>query len=444
MIEWQDNSEYLLSDQVEHLRPLANRPLSSLLNERDDNLLVFPLSFQECEDRIGEQHLFDLEPRKKGYIAKTGNLAGFIGINDLQITIHSRFSEKEAKEDYFLHYMLQKVLSVNLFDLKHTTTNEQVLDFLFYLFPYYLKNALSQGLYKAYERKEYNDANARGTIDINRHIKTNVPFNGRVAYRTREFSHDNNLTQLIRHTIEYIRTRKMGNALLQNDPDTQAYVSQIILATPTYKRQDRLKVIQNNQKLTHHPYFTNYPPLQKLCLKILNHEQLKYGKEKDKIYGLIFDVAWLWEEYLATLLTRQGFKHPDNRRKTNGVWLGFHETKSHKNNAFLRFPDFYDREPDGIIIDAKYKQHINDVADINQIITYLYRLKGRLGLFIQPSICSGNPHSYTLRGYGIDQNAHLIKYQIPIPTNQTSYKAFVMKMRSLEHTIKMTLDHYRL
>ena len=63
MIEWQDNSEYLLSDQVEHLRPLANRPLSSLLNERDDNLLVFPLSFQECEDRIGEQHLFDLEVR---------------------------------------------------------------------------------------------------------------------------------------------------------------------------------------------------------------------------------------------------------------------------------------------------------------------------------------------------------------------------------------------
>lgn len=444
MIEWQDNSEYLLSDQVEHLRPLANRPLSSLLNERDDNLLVFPLSFQECEDCIGEQHLFDLEPRKKGYIAKTGNLAGFIGINDLQITIHSRFSEKEAKEDYFLHYMLQKVLSVNLFDLKHTTTNEQVLDFLFYLFPYYLKNALSQGLYKAYERKEYNDANARGTIDINRHIKTNVPFNGRVAYRTREFSHDNNLTQLIRHTIEYIRTRKIGNALLQNDPDTQAYVSQIILATPTYKKQDKLKVIQNNQKITHHPYFTKYAPLQKLCLKILNHEHLKYGKEKDKVFGLLFDVAWLWEEYLATLLTRQGFKHPDNRRKTNGVWLGFHKTENHKNNAFLRFPDFYDQEPDGIIIDAKYKHKINDVADVNQIITYLYRLKGRLGLFIQPSINPDDSRSYALRGYGIDQNAHLIKYQIPIPTNQTSYKAFVMKMRSLEHTIKMALDHYRL
>ena len=94
--------------------------------------------------------------------------------------------------------------------------------------------------------------------------------------------------------------------------------------------------------------------------------------------------------------------------------------------------------------DAKYKHKINDVADVNQIITYLYRLKGRLGLFIQPSINPDDSRSYALRGYGIDQNAHLIKYQIPIPTNQTSYKAFVMKMRSLEHTIKMTLDHYRL
>ena len=97
-----------------------------------------------------------------------------------------------------------------------------------------------------------------------------------------------------------------------------------------------------------------------------------------------------------------------------------------------------------LIIDAKYKHKINDVADVNQIITYLYRLKGRLGLFIQPSINPDDSRSYALRGYGIDQNAHLIKYQIPIPTNQTSYKAFVMKMRSLEHTIKMTLDHYRL
>ena len=44
----------------------------------------------------------------------------------------------------------------------------------------------------------------RGTIDINRHLKLNLPFNGRVAYRTREFSHDNHVTELIRHTIEYI------------------------------------------------------------------------------------------------------------------------------------------------------------------------------------------------------------------------------------------------
>ena len=111
---------------------------------------------------------------------------------------------KNATEDLFLHYMLQKVLCINIVNLLHGTTDKQIFDFLLYLFPKLLNEALVQGIYKEYQRNEYNNANVRGTIDINRHLKLNLPFNGRVAYRTREFSHDNHVTELIRHTIEYI------------------------------------------------------------------------------------------------------------------------------------------------------------------------------------------------------------------------------------------------
>ena len=246
-------------------------------------------------------------------MVKTGNLAGFIGLNDMYITIRSRFGTENG-DDYFLHYMLKKVLSVNLFNLKHTATDEQVFDFLLHLFPYFLNKALVQGLYKEYRRNEYNDCNLRGTIDISRHIKCNVPFNGRVAYRTREFSYDNHVTQLIRHTVEYIRTKRLGEMVLHTNVDTQENVFQIVSATSTYQKQDRLQVIKSNLRPVVHPYYTQYVPLQKLCLKILSHERLRYGQNKDEIYGILFDVSWLWEEYLNTLLVPLGFMHPNNRQ----------------------------------------------------------------------------------------------------------------------------------
>ena len=41
--------------------------------------------------------------------------------------------------------------------------------------------------------------------------KKNIPFMGKIAYTTREHSYNNNLTQLVRHTIEYIKTHPLWN-----------------------------------------------------------------------------------------------------------------------------------------------------------------------------------------------------------------------------------------
>ena len=66
-------------------------------------------------------------------------------------------------------------------------------------------------MYKQYITRKNNDANVRGVIDVNRHIRYNKPFNGKIAYSTREYSYDNDVTQLIRHTIEFISTYDGGN-----------------------------------------------------------------------------------------------------------------------------------------------------------------------------------------------------------------------------------------
>lgn len=332
-----DNTNYsFTADNLEEYLPLqniANKKVSDLLDEDGNALLIYPHSFCQCEDESGKQHLFSLQTQWKKVLLKTGNMVGFIGVNGKPVSIHSRFSQN-AEEDFFLHYMLSKVLCINIVNLPHgTTTDEQIFDFLLHLFPKLLNEALLQGIYKEYQRNEYNDANVRGVIDINKHLKTNFPFNGRVAYRTREFSHDNPITELIRHTIEYLGKTTFGKTLLEKDEETRRNVAQIISATPRYSRQEREKVINSNLKAINHPYFSRYAPLQKLCLRILRHEKMKYGEKENKIYGILFDVSYLWEEYIATILIKQEFKHPNNRRGTGRIYLT-------KDNLYPAIPIF--------------------------------------------------------------------------------------------------------
>ena len=87
------------------------------------------------------------------------------------------------------------------------------------MFPVYLKSALRKGVFKTYFRHEYNDSNVKGIIDIPRHISKNIPFVGNIAYSQREHTTDNYITELIRHTIEFIKRKSYGNLILAKAKD---------------------------------------------------------------------------------------------------------------------------------------------------------------------------------------------------------------------------------
>ena len=201
MIKVEDNRTVSIpsDENWDNLKWLAKLPISKLGADEGGSLLIFPQSFGEYGDKIGDEYIFSI---KEEHHIQTGNIMGFVGYNGTELSICSRFAQKEG--DYFLHYMLQKVFAINLFDLKHDFDKESVFDFLIFLFPAFLKRALRQGLYKEYQTRQYNDANVKGRIDVSRHIRLNTPFSGKISYSTREYSFDNKVTQLVRHTIEYI------------------------------------------------------------------------------------------------------------------------------------------------------------------------------------------------------------------------------------------------
>jgi len=407
-----------------NLSLIANRNLVDLQKENPD-LLIFPQSLGQYRDDVEKSHIFSLEEKT----ITTYNLMGFVGRNETQLTISSRFAKSDDK-DYFLHYMLQKVFSINLLKFDQTGSRENIWDFLLYLFPYFLKKAYTQGMYKAYKKEEYNDPNVRGTIDVKRHIARNIPFAGKIAYSTRVHSYDNPITQLVRHTVEYIKTHPFGAGLLTSDIAVRNIIGKFNSATQnSYSKNSLQKVIFANLRPISHPYFTEYRMLQKICLQILRREKLTYGVENNKVYGLLFDGAWLWEEYLNTIL-KNDYLHPENKTGKNRHYL-FENFQS-------IYPDFISKGYPKKVGDAKYiplgKQQAygenseRAVSIYYKTIAYMYRFNSNNGFLLFP-----NPNNSYFETYKIKETDGVLKkIGLAIPQAIGKYTDFINKMNENE------------
>ena len=388
---------------------LLDRTIDNLSQE--DSIFIFPNDLKNSPDLDKDQKILETVNQK----IKTGNVIGFLGCGQERLTISSRFSSKS--DDYFLHYLLQKVLNINLTSLDVGLSYEDRLyQLLIYLFPKYLEAAMRKGLYKEYQRFSHNDSHIKGVIDVVNHLKKNLPFTGNIAYTTREFTFDNPLMQLIRHTIEYIKNQKsLGRGIIDSNREN---ITEIIRVTPSYKLADRAKVIRRNQtKPLRHAYFREYRKLQELCLMILNREKHGLGYQEQKIHGILFDVAWLWEEYVHTLLPKD-FRHPRNKEKKGGVSV-------FSGGKRKVYPDFYNRELK-TVLDAKYKKLELTEKGINrddlfQLISYAYILQAEKAGLIFPSIDQTvSSEIGKVVGYGV----LLKKWSIQIPQKASSYNEF--------------------
>ena len=432
MMRITDNQHKIVKEEfVEGYPKLSNLLLDRTLESlsQDERVFIFPNDLKNSSDLEKDQKIFETVNQK----IKTGNVIGFLGCGQERLTISSRFSDES--NDHFLHYLLHKVLHINLTSLDVALSREESLyQLLMYLFPKYLQAAIRKGLYKEYHRFSYNDSHVKGVIDVRNHLKKNLPFTGNIAYTTREFTYDNPLMQLIRHTIEYIKKQKgIGQGVLDNLSTSRENVAEIVRVTPSYKLADRAKIIRRNQsKLLRHAYFHEYRKLQELCLMILNQEKHGLGYQNQKIHGILFDIAWLWEEYVHTLLPKD-FIHPRNKEKLGGISV-FSVGKRKV------YPDFYQEELK-IVLDAKYKKleltekGINR-EDLFQLISYSYILKAEKAGLVFPSEDKVIDNEIgKLAGYG----ALLKKWSIQIPQNFSSYREFCEMMENSEEIFKRNI-----
>jgi 5-methylcytosine-specific restriction endonuclease McrBC regulatory subunit McrC len=360
----------------------------------------------------------------------TYNCMGVVRLRDkgsgdtVQIEIGSRFDE--GPKHFFLTYLLSKVFGgsmVDLVDLGHDSLWDILLAFVFRR---RLLEANAVGLFKQYRTFDHNDTRVRGKIDVNEHLRRNIPFCGNIAYTTHEITFDNPTNHLIRHSLAKV-ARKWGG-LLTGDSRLTEVRRQLEQNTPTWQQCDVMGCVRlkENQTRIRHPYFNSvYEPLRQLSLAILREEGASLYQKHQEAEGVIFDGSWLWEDYLWTLLKRlPGFNHPENKKKAEG-W----QTPP----GVTFYPDFFHNET-RVVLDAKYRhEKVNqDIrqAEAKQIFAYMFLLDAVHGGLIKPEKAEDTDEAPSeIRRRVVDaKKAKWHNFSLLPPPSASAVKDFVYQM----------------
>ena len=374
--------------KVMALRAISEMSVWDLLAQKDVAYIESSLGRKNEENKnkkvleLGRRHISNGEEH---YVAYTNNILAFLTVNKTDIVIHSRFCNSD--NDLFLYFLLEKVGGMSVTHLLSKSGKISALDLYPYFFARLLKNAVSQGVFKSYVKHSYNDNKVKGYIDVARHIKSNIPFNGKVAYSTREHSEDNHVTQLVRHTIEYMTTNKMWPCM---DKETASVVELICSLTPSYSASKRQSIIrQNETNNAIHPYYDKYKALQQLCLAILKHKRSGYGDDSNhRINGILIDGAWLWEEYIAHVL-KDSFRHYTNK---NSHFTLFSETNQriipdYISNDYDESKDFAEAVGDAKYMNLAGKEILQGEQTYSvyyKTIMYMHRFNSKKGFIFYP------------------------------------------------------------
>ena len=378
----------LAPEQVELLSRYSGKPL----NQWSDGVVVFPdtpRGEQDLDDEAAASSFFTLGSNTSKTWINTQNCMGVVKIRDkktgdtVQIEIGSRFDE--GRKQFFLTYLLSKVFRGSMVDPIELGSDSLWDMLLAFVFRRRLLEANAVGMFKQYQTFNHNDARIRGRIDVNEHLRRNIPFYGKVAFTTHEITFNNPTNHLIRHALAKV-SRKWGSIFTGDGlMDVRHGLEQ---NTPTWQPSDVVKCIRRkeNRFPIKHPYFhAVYEPLRQISLSILRDEGASLYQQDQEAEGVIFDGSWLWEEYLWTLLKPLGFEHPKNKERDD-AWKPL--------NRVRFYPDFFHRTARAIL-DAKYKRG-HDRYDgrqdhARQVFGYMFLLNAIHGGLVKPDGVSENP-----------------------------------------------------
>ena len=330
-------------------------------------------SFFKDEEKTTSKNEDDLiiSIKKDGdnYLAQTGNYVGKFVWQRLEIDIKSRFSNT------FLERMLNFANDIFLDDASITgKDNIDDLDIskyiIYYMFVQNLEKAFLLGLPKAYRSIEHHEMKLKGKIDINKFIKYDIPFQGKISSVSREQKEIQEIIDVLYKAVKIID--KNNKAFLKNISHIKTHLKQYksnnYVSNETINRALKSKALQN-------PIFAPYKKVLEYARFIINGNSIK-NDGKQETFGFIINVAELFEIYITKLL----------QKEFSDWYVESPKIELYSNQFFARkiIPDIVmKKDNDVIVFDTKYKKMLmrdryqnggdvdrNDFFQINTYMSY--------------------------------------------------------------------------
>ena len=344
-------------------------------NKKDEDELVFSINNINNENSV-----------------KVGNYIGKFNWSDgtrngIDINIKSRFS------DIFLTRMLNFANDVFLDDVslfKAQENKTKDIDYskfiIYYMFIQKLDKAFLLGLPKSYVSVNHHEMKVKGKIDINRLIKYDIPFKGKVSSTSREQKDVQEIIDVLYKAISIIdkESKKNNGISTKNISNIKTHLKQhksnSYVSNETISKAIKSKALQN-------PIFSPYKKVLEYAKLIINANNLEEKKDANKeTFGFLVNVAELFEIYLVKLLQLRMPEWEVKHDRENELTV--YDKQFYSRHMY---PDIVMKKDNKIMLfDAKYKKmkfrgkdkhgagdlDRNDFFQINTYMTYYDKQQG--------------------------------------------------------------------
>ena len=322
-------------------------------------------SFFKDEDKKNAKNEDDLiisikKYSEGNYLAQTGNYVGKFVWNGLKIDIKSRFS------NVFLERMLNFANDIFLDDVS-ITGNKVKENFdiskyiIYYMFVQNLEKAFLLGLPKSYKSINHHEMKLKGKIDINRFIKYDIPFQGKVSSVSREQKEIQEVIDVLHKAVKVIDNESKKHS----SEDSKVSFTKNISHIKTHLKQHKSNQYVSNQTINkaltcnalQNPIFAPYKKVLEYARYIINGNNIeKKNDGKAETYGFIINVAELFEIYVTKLLKKE---FSDWSISSPSLWLATEFNDSSYMYQRRIIPDITMIENDKnnvMVFDTKYKR----------------------------------------------------------------------------------------
>ena len=294
------NSYYCLSN-IKSINEL-NITLQDYKDKKFPNNIFFSF-FKDEEKTISKNEddlIISIKKDGENYLAQTGNYVGKFKWEGLEIDIKSRFSNT------FLERMLNFANDIFLDDVS-ITGNKVKEDFdiskyiIYYMFVQNLEKAFLLGLPKAYKSIEHHEMKLKGKIDINKFIKYDIPFQGKISSVSRKQKEIQEIIDVLYKAVKIIDNK--NKAFLKNISHIKTHLKQYksnnYVSNETINKALKSKALQN-------PIFAPYKKVLEYARFIINGNNIEEKNDgKQETFGFIINVAELFEIYITKLLQKE-------------------------------------------------------------------------------------------------------------------------------------------